>query len=388
MTGTIVDVLRRRALTQPDRRAYTFRKTRGGLDAGEVESASLTYAQLDRRSRAIGARLQEAGAEGRRVLLTLDSGLEFVAAYLGCLYAGAVAVPAYRPSPVLRQEGLPRLLGIARDAAIELILSDDELPDNVRSVMGSSVRFVESNAVPTELADAWTETPRAVEELAFLQYTSGSTAEPRGVMVSHGNLMHNLAHGAEAEGNDRGSVSVSWLPMHHDMGLIDGILQPLFSGFPAYVFSPAAFLTKPLRWLSAISRYRATNSGAPNFAFELCIRKTSPAERALLDLSSWRVAYSGAEPVRAETLCSFLDAFRPCGFQWNAFYPVYGLAEATVLVTSRRHEEPPVLVMPGSRAPGERSGQAIDRCSHGRASSGKRAAASRYGARHRRSGAP
>ena len=339
MTGTIVDVLRRRALTQPDRRAYTF------LDDGEVETATLTYAQLDRRSRAIAVRLQEAGAEGRRVLLTLDSGLEFVAAYLGCLYAGAVAVPAYRPSPVLRQEGLPRLRGIARDAAIELILSDDELPESVRSVMGSSVRFVESNAVPTELADAWTETPLDAEELAFLQYTSGSTAEPRGVMVSHRNLMHNLAHGAEAEGNDRGSVSVSWLPMHHDMGLIDGILQPLFSGFPAYVFSPAAFLTKPLRWLSAISRYRATNSGAPNFAFELCIRKTSPAERASLDLSSWRVAYSGAEPVRAETLCSFLDAFRPCGFQWSAFYPVYGLAEATVLVTSRWHEEPPVLVM-------------------------------------------
>ena len=313
MTGTIVDVLRRRALTQPDRRAYTF------LDDGEVETATLTYAQLDRRSRAIAVRLQEAGAEGRRVLLTLDSGLEFVAAYLGCLYAGAVAVPAYRPSPVLRQEGLPRLRGIARDAAIELILSDDELPESVRSVMGSSVRFVESNAVPTELADAWTETPLDAEELAFLQYTSGSTAEPRGVMVSHRNLMHNLAHGAEAEGNDRGSVSVSWLPMHHDMGLIDGILQPLFSGFPAYVFSPAAFLTKPLRWLSAISRYRATNSGAPNFAFELCIRKTSPAERASLDLSSWRVAYSGAEPVRAETLCSFLDAFRPVASSGASF---------------------------------------------------------------------
>ncbi len=339
MTVTIVDVLRRRAQSQPDKRAYTF------LDDGEVEGASWTYAQLERRSRAIAARLQEADAEGRRVLLTLDSGLEFIAAYLGCLYAGAVAVPAYRPSPALRQEGLPRLRGIARDAAIELILSDDELPESVRSVMGSSVRFVESHAVPIELADAWTEPPLDAETLGFLQYTSGSTAEPRGVMVRHGNLMHNLAHGAEAEGNSPASVSVSWLPMHHDMGLIDGILQPLYSGFPAYFFPPAAFLTKPLRWLSAISRYRATNSGAPNFAYELCVRKTSPAERASLDLSSWRVAYNGAEPVRAETLCSFLDAFRPCGFDWGAFYPVYGLAESTVLVTSRRHDDPPALVM-------------------------------------------
>ena len=338
MTVTIVDVLRRRSLSSPDKPAYTF------LDDGEVEGASFTYAQLDRRSRAIAAKLQEAGAEGQRVLLTLDSGLEFIGAFLGCLYAGAVAVPAYRPSPVLRQESLPRLRGIARDAAVEVILSDDELPESVRAEMGSSVRFVESNAVPTELAGAWTETPLDARQLAFLQYTSGSTAAPRGVMVSHGNLMHNLAHGAEAEGNERGRVSVSWLPMHHDMGLIDGILQPLYSGFPAYVFSPGAFLTKPLRWLSAISRYRATNSGAPNFAYELCVRKTSKAERASLDLRSWRVAYNGAEPVRAETLCSFLDAFRPCGFDWRAFYPVYGLAESTVLVTSRRHEDSPVLI--------------------------------------------
>ncbi len=340
---TIVEILRRRALHQPNQRAYTF------LTDGELEGPRLTYAELDERSRAVAARLQSLGATGRRVLLVLDGGPEFLAGFFGCLYAGAVAVPAYRPTKALRQAGLPRLRAIARDCQVDFVITGEALEEDARSLLESAlqreVHWLAWDECSVTPAEAWREPRLRGGSLAFLQYTSGSTAKPRGVMVTHANLMDNLAFGASAEGNDRESISVSWLPLHHDMGLIDGTLQPLYSGYPAYIFSPEAFLRRPARWLEAISRYRATNSGAPNFAYDLCVHKTTPADRASLDLSSWRVAYNGAEPVRAETLCSFWNAFRPSGLRWRAFYPVYGLAESTVLVTARSHESVARVVM-------------------------------------------
>ena len=339
---TIAEILRWRAVRQPNQRAYTF------LTDGEAEGPGLTYAELDERSRAVAAHLQALGAEGRRVLLLIDDGPQFLTAFFGSLYAGAVAVPAYRPSTAVRQAALPRLSAIASDCQADFILSDEDLGEDARSMIASAdereVHWLSWKACAATSPETWREPRLEDNGLAFLQYTSGATAKPRGVMVTHANLMDNLAFGARAEGNDRGSIGVSWLPLHHDMGLIDGTLQPLFSGYPAYLFPPEAFLRKPLRWLQAISRYRATNSGAPNFAFDLCVHKTTPDDRASLDLSSWRVAYNGAEPVRGETLSSFWKAFRASGFRWDAFYPVYGLAESTVLVTSRPHERAPTVL--------------------------------------------
>jgi acyl-CoA synthetase (AMP-forming)/AMP-acid ligase II len=178
----------------------------------------------------------------------------------------------------------------------------------------------------------------ANDALAFLQYTSGSTSTPKGVMVTHGNLLHNLGYANYVEENDSESVSVSWLPVIHDMGLIEGVLEPLFAGYPAYLMAPAAFLQRPVRWLRAMSKYRATNSGGPNFAYDLCVRKITDAQTAELDLSAWRVAYNGAEPVRADTLTSFHERFQRAGFNWRSFYPVYGLAEATLVVSSGRRD--------------------------------------------------
>jgi thioester reductase-like protein len=299
---TIVDVLRRRARETPEKRAYTF------LRDGEIEESFLTYGELDRWSRAVALRLPP----GRNVLLQLETGPEFLASFFGCIYAGAVPVPA----PTKHA----RLDAIRKDAEIALTLK----------TAFSSEDVLDSPAPPSPIA--------------FLQYTSGSTKEPRGVMVSHENLMHNLEYAARVEENDETSASVSWLPLHHDMGLVEGVLQPLYSGYPAYLFSPEAFLEKPYRWLAAISRYRATNSGAPNFAYDLCVRKISAEEKTRLDLRSWRVAYNGAEPVRASTLRSFFEAFESRGFRWRSFYPVYGLAESTLVVTSPTRDDAPTLV--------------------------------------------
>jgi len=216
--------------------------------------------------------------------------------------------------------------------------------------------WLQTTHVPPDEADYWQEPPKGEgDSLAFLQYTSGSTADPKGVMVSHGNLLHNLAYGRHVEENDSDSVSVSWLPVYHDMGLIEAVLQPVYSGYSAYLMPPVAFLQHPLRWLKAITRYRATNSGGPNFAFDLCVEKIPPEERRNLDLSSWRVAYNGSEPVRWKTLTRFHDAFRSSGFHWRSFYPVYGLAEATLVVSSgRQADEPRVLNLCAQSLAGDR----------------------------------
>jgi acyl-CoA synthetase (AMP-forming)/AMP-acid ligase II len=194
-----------------------------------------------------------------------------------------------------------------------------------------------------DCSDAWREPDIDNASLALLQYTSGSTAAPKGVMVSHGNLLHNLGYANYVEENDQTSIAVSWLPVIHDMGLIEGVLEPAYAGYPAYLMAPESFLQRPVRWLDAVTRYRATNSGGPNFAYDLCVRKIEPAQRRALDLSSWRVAYNGAEPIRRDTLVNFHDAFRASGFRWKSFYPVYGLAEATLVVSSGRRNYEPVV---------------------------------------------
>lgn len=337
--STLVELLRYRALQQPVQLAFTF------LEDGETESASLTYRELDRYSRAIAAQLQSLGITGKRALLLYPPGLDYVAAFCGCLYAGVVAVPAYPPR---NQRNTPRILAIVTDAQAAIALTTTALLSKVRSLLTTKTDSDFLQCLTTDnpaagIEDSWQAPLIERDTLAFLQYTSGSTNTPKGVMVSHGNLLNNAAATYQLMEHSSASTFVSWLPAYHDMGLIGGILQPLYGGFPCILMPPAAFLQRPYLWLKAISHYRGTTSGGPNFAYELCTHKVTPEQRQTLDLSSWSVAFNGAEPVRQDTLKRFVTAFAPCGFRQEAFYPCYGLAEATLMVTGCRKADPPIV---------------------------------------------
>jgi len=339
---SLIEVLRFRAQVQKDSLVYTF------LRDGETPSDVWSFGELDRRSRVIAATLQKLNARGERALLLYPAGLEFIAAFLGCLYAGVVAVPSYPPHPTRPGRHLSRLQAIGRDATVRLVLATQAIVAHASILVKlvstlAGARWLATDHLADEATDTWQESVINPETVAFLQYTSGSTGTPRGVVVSHANLLHNLAYAQACGKNDTERVGVSWLPAYHDMGLIEGLLQPLFSGYPAYLMSPAAFLQRPIRWLQAISRFRGTNSGGPNFAYDLCVRKIPPEERDSLDLRSWLVAYSGAEPIRRETLQRFVEAFGRCGFREDTFYPAYGLAEATLLVSTKPFGEMPVF---------------------------------------------
>jgi acyl-CoA synthetase (AMP-forming)/AMP-acid ligase II len=327
---SLVAMLQCRAAAQPTDRAYMY------LEDGEREAATFTWHALDQRARAVAAWLQARVQPGDRALLLYPPGIDFIAGFFGCLYAGAVAVPAMPPQRGRAQRGLDRVQAILRSAEPKVVLTAGEIETPGRPSWLTGISVLQTESIDLGWADGWSPLGAAGSSLAFLQYTSGSTATPKGVMVSHANLLANLAYGyAAGESNDQ-TISVSWLPVTHDMGLIEGVLQPAFSGTPAYLMSPAAFLQRPLRWLSAISRLRATRSGGPNFAYELAATRIGPHERAGLDLSCWRAAYNGAEPVRHDTMHAFADAFREAGFDPAAFRPCYGLAEATLLVSSDR----------------------------------------------------
>jgi acyl-CoA synthetase (AMP-forming)/AMP-acid ligase II len=339
--SNFVDILRRRVLqTPPHQNAYTF------LGDGETEEVSFTYADLDQRARAIGAMLQSQTAPGARALLLYPPGLDYIAAFFGCLYAGVVAVPAYPPHRARVERALPRLQAIARDARPAIALTTSPIQDILSASAAqthglSELHWLATDTIADQLADDWRPPALTGESLAFLQYTSGSTSTPRGVMVSHANLLHNQRMIRQAFAHTEHACIVGWLPLYHDMGLIGNVLQPLYLGVPCILMSPMSFLQSPFRWLQAISRYRATTSGGPNFAYDLCVRKISPEQRATLDLGCWQVAFNGAEPVRADTLERFTAAFAPCGFRRQAFYPCYGLAEATLFVAGGAAEVAP-----------------------------------------------
>ena len=324
--------------TTPGRTAYIF------LADGETEQDRLTYGALDARARAIAAALSRSCQPGERALLLDPPGLDFICAFFGCLYAGVIAVPAYPPRSPRR---MPRLMAILADAQPAVALAAASSRQRVR---GWLERTPEAAALPWLATDEVDPAPAGWEPaavdgdaVAFLQYTSGSTSAPKGVMVTHGNLLHNQILIRDACGHSERSVFVSWLPPYHDLGLIGNLLQAAFVGGSCVLMSPEAFLQRPARWLEAVSRYGATTSGGPNFAWDLCVRKVSPGERRQLDLSRWEIAFNGAEPVRAETLAAFAAAFAESGFRPGAFYPCYGLAEATLMVSGGRPGDEPVV---------------------------------------------
>jgi amino acid adenylation domain-containing protein len=336
---TLVDLLRLRGERQPETIAYSF------LADGETQEANITYGELDHQARTIAEALQSMQQAGERVLLLYPPGLEYIAAFFGCLYAGAVAVPSYPPR---MNRSVERLRAIIADAGARVALTTGQILTRVEPLAAldprlKSLHWMATEKIAPERANLWRSPDINGDTLAFLQYTSGSTASPKGVMVTHSNLLYNERMIEEAFQQTDQSVIVSWLPLYHDMGLIGAVLQPLYAGARCILMSPTAFLQRPQRWLEAISRYGATTSGGPSFAYELCVRKISPEQRESLDLSSWTVAFNGSEPVRAETLESFARAFEPCGFRRDAFHPCYGLAEATLLVSGRSHHTKPAF---------------------------------------------
>lgn len=329
--ATLVDLLHRRSLHQPQQIAYRF------LSNGEDETDTITYRQLVLRSQAVAAKLQETMSPGDRALLLYPAGLDFIIAFFACLYAGIIAVPAYPPR---RNQKLARIESIVSDADPAAVLTTTASWRQWQTQCGQ-LKPILTDKVKYEGVDALFPAVTS-QDLAFLQYTSGSTGNPKGVMVSHRNILYNLKQIASGFGHSSKSCGVIWLPQYHDMGLIGGILQPLFAGFPCVLMPPAAFLQSPIRWLSAISNYGATTSGGPNFAYELCVQRISDEQKAALDLSRWQVAFTGAEPVRAETLARFAAAFADCGFRSDAFYPCYGMAETTLIVSGGTPHQPPV----------------------------------------------
>jgi acyl-CoA synthetase (AMP-forming)/AMP-acid ligase II/alkylation response protein AidB-like acyl-CoA dehydrogenase/acyl carrier protein len=335
---TLVQLLRDRAQLHPDAVACIH------LGESEAVRAQLTFGELDARARAIAARLQGLGAAGECVVLLYPPGLEFIGAFFGCLYAGALAVPA--PVPRAKASVAP-LLGIIADSSARIILTTDSIAGRLQRIGDTSfdsVVCLSTDDTQPELARAWQEPAIAVGHVAYLQYTSGSTAVRKGVALSHANVIANIRAIAERFQHHDASVCVNWLPHTHDLGLVNGILQPLLLGHPGVLLAPTAFVQQPIRWLNAISRYRGTYASSPNFGYDLCVRRTTPEQRAALDLSSWQIALNGAEPVRSQTIDEFTALFAPCGFRPEAMYPAYGLAEATLVVSGGRRDDLPVAV--------------------------------------------
>jgi 8-amino-7-oxononanoate synthase len=343
---SLVELVRHRATNEGDNLAFRF------LVDGESEEQLFTYADLDRKARAVAAWLEMHNLKGQRALLLFPAGLDFVASFYGCLYAGVVAVPAYPPR---MNRSLDRIQSIAEDAEARVALTTQSVLERVQPLLDQTpdlkqLKWLAMDCLPEGIENQWEDPQVSGNSLAFLQYTSGSTGTPKGVMLTHSNLLHNCSLISQAFELTRSCSGVFWLPSYHDMGLVGGILQPIYYGRPNVLMSPMSFLQRPFRWLQAISRYRGVVSGGPNFAYDLCVRKITPEQRAKLDLSCWTLAFNGAEPVRSETLERFAETFEPCGFRREAFYPCYGLAEATLLVSGGYKQDPPVVRSFNSKA--------------------------------------
>jgi acyl-CoA synthetase (AMP-forming)/AMP-acid ligase II len=335
----LVDLLNYRALDRPNQIAYRF------LKDSKTESGRLTYAELDSQARAIAAKLQSLVAPGSRALLvySYDAGLEFISAFFGCLYAEVVAVTA---TPPRHSKEFAKLQARAIASGASIVLTTKDLLKVFESQWSNgskSFSCFATDDLASILARDWIQPKIDSDTLAFLQYTSGSTGIPKGVMVTHGNILCNEEMIKQAFQHTEDTVVVGWLPMFHDMGLIGNVLQPVYLGTESILMSPISLIQQPFNWLKAIAHYRATTSGGPNFAYDLLCLRANQEQLAELDLSSWQVAFSGAEPIRAETLERFSDIFAACGFRKEAFYPCYGMAETTLFISGGLKTAPPQI---------------------------------------------
>lgn len=329
--STLYEILAHHAAQRPDDTAFVF------LDA-HGRRHTLSFSQLLLRAQAIAAELQAAHRPGERVLLMFQPGLDFIEAFLACFAAGIVAVPL---QPLQNRRVLPRLARTMDNAGSCTLLTDCATQQALARLApelaahAPGIRCIRTDRVATAQAVAFRPLVVDPASLAFLQYTSGSTGTPKGVMVSHANLLANEAairrafdHGCDPET----TRVVGWLPLYHDMGLIGNVFQPLYLGVCSVLMAPLSFLGTPASWLRAISDWRASSSGGPSFAYALCVDRIADHELEGVDLSSWRVAFNGAEPVKAQVIEAFARRFEPWGFRREAFYPCYGMAEATLFI--------------------------------------------------------
>jgi acyl-CoA synthetase (AMP-forming)/AMP-acid ligase II len=336
--NSLVDLITRRAVEQHDERGYVFLSDKGD------EEAALTFGELHRRAMALAARLRESGSPGERALLLFGPGLDFIIAYFGCVLAGVIAVPMMLPR---RNSSLGSSASIVANASPRFLMTNVRVqstrPDVIERFSAPQRHWIITEQV--EATNAASPRPLMLrpDDIAFLQYTSGSTSDPKGVMVTHRNLIENLEMMRHALGNTRQSTYASWIPLYHDMGLIANVLQSLYVGSLCVLLAPMTFLQRPLSWLRAIHRYRAEVAGAPNFAFDLCVQRFRADQMRDVDLSSWKVAFNGAEPVRADTIERFAATFAPYGFDRRAMNPQYGMAEATVMVSAGPRLAGPVI---------------------------------------------
>ncbi len=322
----LVDILRYRGKYQPNQLAYTF------LADGEIETDFLTYGTLLKSAEAIAVELQSRILPGDRALLLYPSGLEFISAFFGCLLAGVVAIPVNLPK---KNQKMKRVASILENAQTKVILStQSQIPALASHLESENVTYLATDTLNEEKNSQFQIIEISRDTLAFLQYTSGSTGDPKGVMVSHENILTNLEDQDLGAKHDKDSIIVTWLPAFHDMGLLYGILFPVYKGIPCYMMPPIAFLQRPIRWLQVISKYGGTHTAAPNFAYQRCVDKITEEQIKDLDLTKWQAAFNGAESVKIATLKRFAQKFTSCGFKFPNFCPAYGLAEATLKVTT------------------------------------------------------
>lgn len=335
--ASLVDTMRSWVEREADAKVFDF------IDENDELESSATYRSLDASARRIAAYLTSLKARGERVLLLFSPGHAYIEAFLGCLYADAIAVPAYPPNG---RSSFARIRSIVRDCSVGFIMCDKSVYEQRAQLqadweVAAPLHWIAAERIPAGLGALWENPAIPGNDLCFLQYTSGSTGTPKGVKVSHANLLDNLTRTNERLGLTREDRGFSWLPPYHDMGLIGGLLQPLFAGYPCAIASPMWFTRRPERWLRRISSGRVTVSGAPNFAFALCVERYRGRQQVEgLDLSSWRLAYTGAEPVNRKTMADFAETFAPTGFDPHAVCPLYGMAETTLMMTGNGPGQP------------------------------------------------
>ena len=338
----LVDFLRSRAEQWPARHAFTY------LEDGVNEAGSFDYASLETQARAFAARLREISRPGERALLLFPAGLDFLTGFFGCLFADVIGIPTPPPEASRLKRTGPRLRAIVDDADATLVVTTAKIRALIEAAddplfESRKLRWLTTDEINLRDANDWREPRFSADPLAYLQYTSGSTSTPKGVMIGHRNVLHHLGQLQRFCRYDENSVTVTWMPNFHDYGLVEGLLEPVHNGTPCYIMSPIAFVKRPIVWLRAIEKYRGTHSQAPNFAYDHCVRRITPEQRVGLNLSSWKAAGNAAEPIHPNVTEAFIRTFEPHGFDRRAMCPAFGLAEATLLVSSNPVDEPPAI---------------------------------------------
>jgi len=338
--SNLVTLLGHWAADRPDRMAYSF------LKEDKTISSTLSYQKLEQQAKAIAALIQSQTIPGNRILLIYPPGVEFCSAFFGCLCAGAIAVPVPAPEIFGRSRIVSRINTIAGDAQISMILTTEQIKGRLEKLDSwtsqfSSKKLLVTDDINSEWANKWQEPDISHKTIAYLQYTSGSTADPKGAMIGYESLMSNLAYRQAIIGYQSDSIIANWTPHFHDYGLVAGLISALYAGISCYIMSPLAFMKRPITWLEIISDYRITHSFGPNFGYDYCIKHTTEQERQSLDLSNWQVAEVGAETIRPETLQNFTQLFQTYGFELDNFCPGYGLAEGILTFTGLHKEKTP-----------------------------------------------